>query len=116
MKLWGTGTPRREFMYVDDLADACLLLMERYPGDAPVNIGTGQDKTVRELAGIVAGVVGYEGGFEFDPTRPDGTPRKLLDVSRLQALGWRPKTSLEDGIGLAYRAYLQAGAKLAAGR
>jgi GDP-L-fucose synthase len=116
VKLWGTGTPRREFMYVDDLADACLLLMERYPGDAPINIGTGEDKTVRELAETVAGVVGYDGGFEFDRTRPDGTPRKLLDVSRLQALGWRPKTTLEAGIRLAYQAYLQAGEKLAAGR
>ena len=93
VKLWGTGTPRREFMYVEDLADACLLLMERYPGDAPINVGIGVDKTVRELADTVAGVVGFEGSFEFDPKRPDGTPRKLLDVSRLQALGWRRNRS-----------------------
>ena len=104
--VWGTGTPRREFLYVDDLADACVYLMKNYSGDELVNIGTGEDVTIAEFARMVAGVVGYTGAIGFDPSRPDGTPRKLLDVSRLAKLGWRARTSLEDGIRLAYRAYL----------
>jgi GDP-L-fucose synthase len=104
--VWGTGTPRREFLYVDDLADACVYLMKNYSGDELVNIGTGEDVTIAEFARMVAGVVGYTGAIGFDPSRPDGTPRKLLDVSRLAKLGWRARTSLEDGLKLAYRAFL----------
>jgi GDP-L-fucose synthase len=104
--VWGTGTPRREFLYVDDLADACIFLMKRYSSDELVNIGTGEDITIAEFARVVAGVVGYSGAISYDPSRPDGTPRKLLDVSRLTKLGWRARTSLDDGIRLAYRAYL----------
>ncbi|WP_036052898.1 GDP-L-fucose synthase [Bradyrhizobium sp. URHD0069] len=104
--VWGTGTPRREFLYVDDMADACIHLMKTYSSDELINIGTGEDITIAEFAGVVAAAVGYTGEISFDPSRPDGTPRKLLDVSRLAALGWRARTSLEDGIRLAYRAYL----------
>jgi GDP-L-fucose synthase len=104
--VWGTGTPRREFLYVDDLADACVYLMKNYSGGELVNIGTGEDITVAEFARVVAGVVGYGGTISFDPSRPDGTPRKLLDVNRLAGLGWRVRTSLEDGLKLAYQAYL----------
>ena len=104
--VWGTGTPRREFLYVDDLADACIHLMKTYSGDELVNIGTGEDITIAEFARVVAAAVGYSGEISFDPSRPDGTPRKLLDVSRLATLGWRARTSLKDGIRLAYQAYL----------
>jgi GDP-L-fucose synthase len=105
--VWGTGTPRREFLYVDDLADACIHLMKTYSSDQLVNIGTGDDITIAEFARVVAATVGYTGTISFDPSRPDGTPRKLLDVSRLAKLGWRARTSLEDGIKLAYAAYLK---------
>ena len=111
--VWGTGTPRREFLYVDDLADACVYLMKNYSGDELVNIGTGEDVTIAEFARMVAGVVGYTGAIGFDPSRPDGTPRKLLDVSRLAKLGWRARTSLEDGLKLAYRAFLSETAQAA---
>ena len=104
--VWGTGTPRREFLYVDDLADACIHLMKTYSDQELVNIGTGKDITIAEFARVVASTVGYTGAISFDPSRPDGTPRKLLDVSRLAKLGWRARTSLEDGIRLAYQAYL----------
>jgi GDP-L-fucose synthase len=104
--VWGSGTPRREFLYVDDMADACVHLMKAYSGDELVNIGTGEDITIAEFARVVAKTVGYSGAISFDPSRPDGTPRKLLDVSRLTRLGWRASTPLEDGIRLAYRAYL----------
>ncbi len=104
--VWGTGTPRREFLYVDDMADACVHLMKTYSDSQMVNIGTGEDITIAEFARVVAGVVGYTGTISYDPSRPDGTPRKLLDVSRLSTLGWRARTSLEGGITLAYRAYL----------
>jgi GDP-L-fucose synthase len=104
--VWGTGTPRREFLYVDDMADACVHLMKNYSADELVNIGTGEDITIAEFARVVAATVGYRGEISFDPSRPDGTPRKLLDVSRLAKLGWRARTSLDDGIRLAYRAYL----------
>jgi GDP-L-fucose synthase len=104
--VWGTGTPRREFLYVDDMADACIHLMKNYSDEALINIGTGEDITIAEFARLVAAAVGYSGGISFDTTKPDGTPRKLLDVSRLAALGWRARTSLEDGIRLAYRAFL----------
>jgi GDP-L-fucose synthase len=104
--IWGTGTPRREFLYVDDFADACVHLMKIYSSHELVNVGTGEDITIAEFARVVAGVVGYTGAIGFDTSRPDGTPRKLLDVSRLAGLGWRARTSLEDGIKLAYQAYL----------
>jgi GDP-L-fucose synthase len=104
--VWGTGTPRREFLYVDDMADACVHLMKTYSAMEMVNIGTGEDITIAEFAQLVAGAVGYIGQISYDTSRPDGTPRKLLDVSRLAKLGWRASTSLEDGIRLAHRAYL----------
>ncbi len=106
MVVWGSGAPRREFLYVDDLADACVFLMER--GDAApalVNIGTGSDVTIAELAELVMEVVGYRGRIVYDRSKPDGTPRKLLDVGRLSALGWRARTPLRDGIGRAYAAF-----------
>ncbi|MGV7219709.1 GDP-L-fucose synthase [Bradyrhizobium sp. UFLA05-112] len=104
--VWGTGTPRREFLFVDDLADACIHLMKTYSSGELVNIGTGVDITIAEFARVVAATVGYSGEISYDTSRPDGTPRKLLDVSRLMQLGWQAKTSLEDGLKLAYQAYL----------
>jgi GDP-L-fucose synthase len=108
--LWGTGTPRREFLYSDDLGDACVFLMERYnTGDIGefINIGVGSDITIRELAETIAEVIGIQVEFSFDTSRPDGTLRKLLDVSRLHSLGWHAKTSLRDGIRFAYEDYLE---------
>src|SRR5260370_25652785 len=102
--VWGTGTPRREFLYVDDMADACIQLMKNYSGDELMNIGTGEDITIAEFARVVADTIGYSGEISFDPSRPDRTPRKLLDVSRLAKLGWRARTSLDHRIGLAYQA------------
>jgi GDP-L-fucose synthase len=104
--VWGTGTPRREFLYVDDMADACMHLMKTYSEPELVNIGTGEDITIADFARLVATVTGYRGEISFDRLRPDGTPQKLLDVSRLAKLGWRARTSLEDGLRLAYQAYL----------
>lgn len=95
---WGTGSPRREFLHVDDMAAACLHLLENYDGPSQVNVGTGSDITIKELAALVASAVGYEGNFEWDASKPDGTPRKLLDVSKLTEAGWTAKISLEDGI------------------
>jgi GDP-L-fucose synthase len=106
VEIWGSGTPRREFLYVDDLADACVFLMQRYNGYDHVNIGVGRDLTIRELAETIAGVVGYGGGFVYDRSKPDGTPQKLLDVGRLTALGWRATTSLEDGLRESYDWYI----------
>lgn len=106
--VWGTGTPLREFLYVDDLADACLYLMNTYSGDETVNLGTGKEVTIAELARIVKRVIGYEGEIVFDTTKPDGTPRKLLDVSKLCGLGWTYKTELEEGIALAYNDFLHS--------
>ncbi|MGO9356921.1 MAG: GDP-L-fucose synthase [Xanthobacteraceae bacterium] len=105
--VWGTGTPRREFLYVDDMADACVHLMKTYSGADLINIGTGEDITIAEFARVVAATVGYQGKIVFDPSKPDGTPRKLLDVGRLAGLGWRASTSLTDGMRLAYQAFLQ---------
>jgi GDP-L-fucose synthase len=104
--VWGTGTPRREFLYVDDLADACIHLMKTYSHAEMVNIGTGEDITIADFARVVAAAVGYKGTISYDTSRPDGTPQKLLDVSRLAKLGWRARTSLEDGLRMAYQAYL----------
>ncbi len=106
--IWGTGTPLREFLYVDDLADACVFLMNNYSGDETVNLGTGKEVTIAELANLVKNVVGYEGEILFDTSKPDGTPRKLLDVSKLEKLGWKYTTELEDGIRLAYEDYLSS--------
>lgn len=103
--IWGTGAAMREFMCVDDLADACVFLMNHYDGDEIVNIGCGEDIRILDLAGIVRRVVGYEGEIVLDPSKPDGTPRKLLDSSRLSSLGWKPSISLEDGIRRTYRWY-----------
>lgn len=100
--IWGTGTPLREFLYVDDLADACVFLMNNYSGNETVNIGTGKDLSIKGLAYLVRDVVGYEGEIVFDPSKPDGTPRKLLNVSKLESLGWLYSTELKDGICLAY--------------
>src|SRR6202035_2542733 len=104
--VWGTGTPRREFLAVDDLADACVFVMKHYSDDAFVNVGTGEDITIAEFARLVAEVVGYTGKLSFDTSRPDGTPQKLLDVSKLSALGWRAKTPLRDGLKAAYADFL----------
>ncbi|MCP3464994.1 GDP-L-fucose synthase [Bradyrhizobium sp. CCGUVB23] len=106
--VWGTGTPRREFLYVDDMADACVHLMKTYSAPELINIGTGEDVTIAEFARVVADIVGYRGAITFDTSRPDGTPRKLLDVSRLSELGWCAQTSLDDGIRRAYQAFLSS--------
>jgi len=100
--VWGTGSPMREFLYADDLADACVYLMEQGYGGPLLNIGTGKDVTIRELAETVAKVVGFQGDLVFDASKPDGTPRKLMDVTRMTQLGWQAKTMLKDGIELAY--------------
>ncbi len=101
--LWGTGSPRREFLHVDDLADACIYLMDNYNGSEIVNIGVGKDITIRELAELIAKIVGYQGKIRFDTSKPDGTPRKLLDVSRLTSMGWNPSIDLEGGIENTYK-------------
>ena len=103
---WGDGTPLREFLYVDDLANLCVFLMNNYSGNETVNAGTGKEVTIKELTGMVAQVVGYKGEILWDTTKPNGTPRKLLDVSKAAALGWRYKTELKDGIRLAYEDFL----------
>ena len=107
VEAWGTGTPRREFMYSDDMAEACVFLMNSYNGNKIVNMGTGEDITIRELADLIAEVVGYKGEIRWDTTKPDGTPRKLLDVSFLHSLGWKHKTSLKDGLQLTYKDFLK---------
>ncbi|MCK9388181.1 MAG: GDP-L-fucose synthase [Sulfuritalea sp.] len=104
--VWGSGTPRREFLYVDDLADACVFLMEQGVADGFYNIGVGEDVTIRQLAESVMSVTGFTGNIVFDSTKPDGTPRKLLDVSRLSGIGWRARTPLREGIALAYKDFL----------
>ena len=104
--LWGSGLPRREFLHVDDLAAACLRLLDVYDEPDHINVGTGQDITISELADLIAGVVGYTGSLEWDATKPDGTPRKLLDVSRIRALGWRPRVGLKAGLEATFAGYL----------
>jgi GDP-L-fucose synthase len=104
---WGTGTPRREFLYVDDLADASLFILENVSRPGPMNVGVGKDITIRELAELIKDVVGYRGQIEFDTTKPDGTPRKLMDVSRLSNLGWTPRTGLREGIQKTYNWYIE---------
>ncbi len=105
--IWGTGTPRREFLHVDDMADATAFLMETYSDEAIVNVGTGEDVSIRELAELVGTAVGFKGALRFDSSKPDGTPRKLLDVSRLSDLGWKARIPLKEGIGATYAWYLQ---------
>jgi len=110
--IWGTGSPRREFLHVDDLAAACLFLMNHYDESEPINIGWGKDQTIRELAEMVSDVVGYKGSIKWDSGKPDGTPQKLLDVSRLTGKGWQAKINLEDGIRDVYRWYLGEAVKI----
>lgn len=105
--IWGTGTPRREFLHVDDLARACLFLLENYDAPEPINVGTGADLPIADLARLVAGVVGYSGSLEFDHARPDGTPRKQLDVGRILSLGWKPEIELDAGLRSTYEWYAQ---------
>ena len=104
--VWGTGTPRREFLHVDDLAQACLVLLQHYDTHETINVGLGDDMPIRELAETVASVVGFEGTIEWDSSKPDGMPRKLLDTSRINELGWRPQISLRDGVASTYEWYL----------
>jgi GDP-L-fucose synthase len=107
VEVWGTGKPRREFLHVDDLADACLFLMQDYEEEGWINVGWGRDETIAELADTIRQVVGFSGDLRFDPSRPDGAPRKLLDTSRLQARGWQPKIALEAGIRSTYAWFLE---------
>lgn len=107
VELWGTGTPLREFLYVDDMADACVFLLEHYDGEEHVNIGTGKEITIRELAEKIKAVTGYEGEIRWNDSMPDGTPRKLTDVTKLHGLGWHHKVELEEGIALAYRWFVE---------
>jgi GDP-L-fucose synthase len=113
IEVWGTGTPRREFLHVDDLADACIFLLQHYSGEEHINVGSGTDLTIGELAQLVCRVVGFEGRLEFQTDKPDGTPRKLLDCSRLSALGWRPRIGLEEGLAATYREFLHDHAGMA---
>ncbi|MDH6278246.1 GDP-L-fucose synthase [Aurantimicrobium minutum] len=105
--IWGSGTPRREFLYVDDLADACIFLLNHYDSPDTINVGVGSDVSISELAKLIADVVGYEGLLSQDLSKPDGTPQKLLDVSRINSLGWEARTSLDDGIDKTYRWFLE---------
>jgi GDP-L-fucose synthase len=107
--IWGTGAPRREFLFVDDLADACIFVLEHYSGEMHLNVGTGEDTTIAEFARLASAVIGYEGSFVFDVTRPDGSPRKLLDVSRLSDMGWRATTPLRVGLAAAYADFMSGG-------
>lgn len=107
VEMWGTGTPKREFLYSDDLADACVFLMDTYEGNEIVNIGVGDDIAIKELGEKVKAVVGYEGEIQFDTTKPDGTPRKLVDVRKINSLGWKATTSLEEGLEKAYQWFLE---------
>ncbi|MBX6722888.1 MAG: GDP-L-fucose synthase, partial [Dactylosporangium sp.] len=104
--VWGTGNPRREFLYVDDLAAACLVLLERYDGDLPINVGTGKDLPIRDLVSLISDAVGYAGEIVYDHSKPDGTPRKVLDISRITALGWKPTITLREGIARTYSWFL----------
>jgi GDP-L-fucose synthase len=104
--LWGTGTPRREFLHVDDLADACHFLMKHYEESEIINIGVGRDLSISELADLIRDIVDFKGDIHYDRSKPDGTPRKLLDVGKIEALGWQPKISLRGGIEMTYRWYV----------
>ena len=100
--VWGTGAPRREFLHVDDLADACLMLIDKYDSSETINVGWGDDLPIKDLAEVVASVIGFEGTIEWDATKPDGMPRKLLDTTRISELGWRPTIDLRDGVRSTY--------------
>ena len=105
VSIWGTGTPKREFLHVSDLASACRFLIEHYDSPDMINVGFGEDVTIRELAELICEVVGFAGRLEFDAAKPDGTPRKLLDISRLRALGWKPRVALREGVRETYEWY-----------
>jgi GDP-L-fucose synthase len=107
--LWGTGSPKREFLHADDLGRACLFLLENYDDDVAINVGVGEDVSIKELAELIQGVVGFQGTIDWDSSKPDGTPRKLLDVSRISALGWKAHISLEDGLRSTYEWYKDNG-------
>ena len=107
MEVWGSGKPNREFLFVDDLADALVFLMQNYSGDIQINVGSGQELSIREIAEMVTDVVGFEGELRFDASKPDGMMRKLLDTSRLDAMGWQAKTDIREGLMLAYAWYLE---------
>jgi GDP-L-fucose synthase len=109
--VWGTGTPRREFLFVDDLADACVFALRRYSDQGWINVGTGEDVSIADFAKLVAQTVGYAGEVVFDASRPDGTPRKLLDTAKLKALGWSPKIALPEGLAITYRDFLAGGGR-----
>lgn len=109
VEVWGTGRPKREFLFSDDLADACVFLMNTYAGSEIVNIGVGEDISIKELAEKIKETIGYKGGIQFDTTKPDGTPRKLVDVTRLKSLGWKATTSLDEGLKTAYKWFLENG-------
>jgi GDP-L-fucose synthase len=106
MTVWGSGRPLREFLHVDDCADACVFLMQRYSGEGHVNVGSGEDQTIADLARSVADAVGYRGALTFDPSKPDGTPRKLMSAAKLRGLGWAPTRSLPEGLAETYRWFL----------
>ena len=110
--IWGTGSPKREFLFADDLAEACFYLMQNYDEEGLVNIGTGEDISIKDLAFLIKDIIGYEGEIKFDTSRPDGTPRKLMDVSKLHSKGWKHKIELADGIKLAYKDFLSHQANL----
>jgi GDP-L-fucose synthase len=112
--IWGTGSPRREFLHVDDLAEACILLMQVYDDSEIINVGTGEDLTIAELAEVVSSVVGFQGARRYDTSKPDGTPRKLLDTTKIRALGWAPTIALRDGIEQTYHWYLDNSEKITA--
>ena len=114
MEVWGTGAPRREFLHVDDMADAAVFLMNRYSDAVTVNVGVGEDVTIKELVTLICEVVGYQGELAFDTTKPDGTPRKMLDVGRLHSLGWRSRVALRDGLAETYAWFLENGDRLRA--
>jgi len=114
VELWGTGTPRREFLYVDDMADGLVFLMKHYSDSMHVNVGTGEELTIRELAGLIGDIAGFRGAFVFDPSKPDGAPRKVMDVSRMRALGWSASTPLREGFSRSYRWYAEHVAGVAA--
>ncbi|HEY4550664.1 MAG TPA: GDP-L-fucose synthase [Bacillus sp. (in: firmicutes)] len=107
VELWGTGTPLREFLFVDDMADACLFLMENYESNEHLNIGTGKDISIQDLAELIKRIIGYQGDIMFDKSKPDGTPKKLLDISKIEKLGWKAKISLEEGLKLTYDYYMK---------
>jgi GDP-L-fucose synthase len=110
--VWGTGRPLRELLFVDDLADACVFVLERYSDDLHLNVGSGEEVSIADLAALIAQVVGYRGGIRFDASRPDGVPRKLLDSTRLSAMGWRPRTALRDGLERAYADFMAGGCRM----